>query len=359
MKYSIIAADRVIDGKGDHSQTEKLLSRARRLDLRTTELEIVSLAKRWEDKLGPQQFKSGASAMAALERAKKLLQLKKTNLVVIRGKDLLRSGYAPGEREKYMQLYGRKHTPLEGYTKLVKPFLKEQRATEKEFFSARNALFENYTRTWKRLNPQKDLPAARWFEPLTKYFRGVDCANPNIDYSGQLLVADEATANLLKVPQKQRILILGNAFTKLPVDGYDSIPKIVPYKHLERTLNMALKEAGVNFQSEYLKGRGLLEAYTCYPVVPMALLLKLGLVESISEIPEFLESHEVTITGGLNLDRAAWNLTSLNYLIAMREKLLASKAIRFGLVHGNGSLGNQQGITVLGKTTSERSITTM
>lgn len=55
----------------------------------------------------------------------------------------------------------------------------------------------------------------------------------------------------------------------------------------------------------------------------------------------------MTVTGGLNLGRAAWNLTSLNALIVMRERILADKNIRLGLVHGNGSLGNQQGITVL------------
>jgi hypothetical protein len=75
----------------------------------------------------------------------------------------------------------------------------------------------------------------------------------------------------------------------------------------------------------------------------------LGLVKSIKEIPALLNSHEVTVTGGLNLGKAAWNLTSLNAIIIMRERLISSKKVSVGLVHGNGSIGNQQGITILGK----------
>lgn len=349
MKYLIVASDRIIDGQGSHAETEKLITSANKLELKVTTLEIVSLAKRWEDKLSPNQFKSGASAMGAINKARKLLAAKKCALVVIRGVDLLRSGYAKSEREKYMKLYAHRFTPLDGYTKLVPPFLRQNEISEKQFFEISRALFENYSKTWKNLHPGSSAPDPRWFQPITKYFRGVDCANPNIDYSGQLIITDEAHADLLKVSKSKRVTILGNSFTKLSVDGFESIPKIAPYLHLRRTIDKALNEAQIDFKGEYLKGRALLEAYTCYPVVPMALLLKLGLISDLTQIPDFLKSHEVTITGGLNLARAPWNLTSLNYLIAMREKLLTSKSFRYGLVHGNGSLGNQQGITILGK----------
>jgi hypothetical protein len=349
MKYLIIAADRIIDGNGDHSQTDKVFKRAQKLGLKTSTLEIVSLAKRWEDKLRPNQFKSGASVMAAINKARKLLDSKKASVVRIKGVDHLRTGYAKDEREKFMKLYGRKRTPLEGYTKLVRPFLDHHHLSEKEFFEIRDSLFENYSKTWKAVHPEKKLPDPRWFEPITKYFRGVDCANPNIDYSAQLIITDEEHADLLKVSKKDRVSILGNAFTKLSVDGFESIPKVATYQHLKKVIDKALSESRIDFNSEFLEGRALLEAYTCYPVVPMALLLKLGLIQHLKQLPTFLARHEVTLTGGLNLDRAAWNLTSLNYLIAMREKLLHSNKHKYGLVHGNGSLGNQQGITLIGK----------
>lgn len=344
MKFIIVSADRIIDGKGDHSQTDKLFNRNKKMGFASSVLEIVNLAKRWEDKLGPNQFKSGASAMAAVNKARKILQNEQSSIVMIKGVDLLRTGYAREDREKFMKLYENRYTPLDGYTKLVRPFLKHHKITEKEFFKIRDALFENYAKTWN-----KKLPDARWFEPLTKYFRGVDCANPNIDYSGQLIITNEKHADVLKIPKNQRIEILSNAFTKLKVDGYESIPFIASYNHLRRVFNKAIKEAQIDFKSEYLNGTALLEVYTCYPIVPMALLLKSGLVKNAVEIPDFLKDHEVTITGGLNLDRAAWNLTSLNYLITMREKLINNKNYKYGLVHGNGSLGNQQGITIIGK----------
>ncbi len=334
MHLFIIAADRIVDGEGSHAETEKVLAAARKKNLRIITLEIVTLAKRWEDKLASHEFKSGASAMAAIEKGRKLLVTKKADLVVIKGRDYLKTEYEHSAREKYMRLYRNKYTPLDGYEKLVPLFLKYHKLSEKDYFTIRDALFENYAQTWNG-----KLPGEKWFAPISKYFRGVDCANPTVDYSGQMILS------LKKV--KGAVAITGNAFTKLSVDGFESLPKIAPYLHLKRTAEKALKEAHVDFKKEFLKGRALLDAYTCYPVVPMGLLLRLGLVKNMKEIPEFLKSHKVTVTGGLNLGKAAWNLTSLNALIVMREKLLSSKKMKMGLVHGNGSLGNQQGITIL------------
>lgn len=349
MKYLIVAADTIVDGIGSHLRTDEVFSLGKDKKFLISELEIVSLAKRWEDKLSPNQFKSGASAMSAIKKAQNLLETKKANVVVIKGEDFLRTGYSKDEREKYMKLYKNKFTPLDGYTKLVTPFIRHHGMNEKEFLKIRDLLFENYLQTWTRLNPEKKRPDERWFAPLTKYFRGVDCANPNIDYSGRIIITDKKHADLLAIPTNERVKILGNAFTKLSVDGFESIPKIAPYLHLAKVINNAQYEAKINFASEFKKERAFLEAYTCYPIVPMALILKMGLVKHFSDIPEFLKNYEVTITGGLNLAKAPWNLTSLNYIIEMRKMLLSSKDHKYGLVHGNGSLGNQQGITILGK----------
>lgn len=347
MNTFIIAGDRIVDSSGSHTETEKVLTLAKKKDLKIVTLEIVTLAKRWEDKLTANEFKSGASAMDAIEKGRKLLSSKKADLVVIKGRDFLKTEYERSVREGYMKLYKNKHTAMDGYDKLVPLFIKVHKTTEKEYFSIRDALFENYFRTWKNIKPDAQLPEDRWFKSLTKYFRGVDCANPNIDYSGQIILSDEKIADTLKVPKKKRVQILGNSFVKLSVDGFESLPKVAPYLHLKKTIDKALKEAKVDFKTEFLKGRALLDAYTCYPVVPMGLILRLGLVKKINEIPELLKWHEVTVTGGLNLGRAAWNLTSLNALIVMRDRLLTEKKIKLGLVHGNGSLGNQQGITIL------------
>lgn len=343
MKMQIIAADRIIDGEGHHTRSNELIHRAQKLGLKTASLEIAPLSEPWNKDLSDNCFKSGASAMDALERARSILNSKEASIVIIRGKDYLRSEYSRIERENYMNLYDGKYSPLDGYNELVVPFIQYHGISEEQFLEIRDALFENYSRTWKGA-----LPEDRWFRPITKFFRGVDCANPNIDYSGQLIITTEDHANTLQIPENEKVSILGNAFTRLAIDGFESIPHIAPYNHLEEVIDRALNEAQTDFQAEYFKGRALLEVYSCYPVVPVALLLKLRLVRNVNQFHEFLKKHEVTVTGGLNLGKAPWNLTSLNFLIAMRDRLINSQNHKYGLVHGNGSLGNQQGITILG-----------
>ncbi len=347
MKTFIISGDKIVDAQGTLEASEKILRLAGKKNLTISTLEIVTLAKRWEDKLKAHEFKSGASAMAAIEKAQKILNSEKADLVVIKGQDFLKTGYQHGARENFMKLYDGKFSPLDGYNELVPLFLQYHDLSEKKYFEIRDALFENYLKTWKKIHPKGVLPSEKWFQPLTKYFRGVDCANPNVDYSGQVILSSERVAKILKVPSKEQVEILGNAFTKLKVDGLESMPKIAPYLHLRRTIDEAETQAKISFKKKFLSGEALLDAYTCYPVVPMGLILRLELVKSLSDIPQFLQSHEVTVTGGLNLGKAAWNLTSLNALIEMRRRLLGSKKEKYGLVHGNGSLGNQQGITIL------------
>ncbi|HAT8178158.1 TPA: hypothetical protein JA361_01500 [Legionella pneumophila] len=349
MKTFIIAADRTIDSFGSHQDTDNILNLAREKKLIVATLEILSLAKGWQDKMKPHEFKSGASAMAAIEKARKILSAKKADVVLIKGQDFLKTGYGPGEREKFMKLNNENYTPLQGYNELVPLFLQKYKFDEKKYFEIRDALFENYTLTWKKINSTNNMPNEKWYQPLTKYFRGVDCANPNVDYSGQILLSTEKVADVLNIPQKERVEILGNSYVKIKLDGFASLPKIASYLHLKRAINKAITQAKFNFKDKFISGEALLDAYTCYPIVPMALLYQLGLVNSLSEIPDLLKSHEVTVTGGLNLGKAPWSLTSLNALIVMRERLISSKKVKYGLVHGNGALGNQQGITILKK----------
>lgn len=351
----IISGERTVNGQGSFRESEKILTLARRKNLRIETLEIVTLAKRWEDKLSPREFKSGASVMAAVEKGRKLLQSRKADLVIIRGTDNLKTGYAPGARDGFMKLYAGKYTPLDGYDRLVPLFLKAHQIKESEYFEIREELFGNYLRTWLKIHPDAPLPDKEWFSPLTRYFRGVDCANPNIDYSAMIILSEKKAADTLGIPQKKRVKILANAFTKLPVDGFASLPRIAPYLHLKKAIRKTMKEAKVDFSSEFLKGRALLDAYTCYPVVPMGLLLSLELVKTPTEMKEFLNKFEITVTGGLNLAKAPWNLTSLNALIVMRERLLSDSKKKLGMVHGNGSLGNQQGITILARPTTSSS----
>ncbi len=136
------------------------------------------------------------------------------------------------------------------------------------------------------------------------------------------------------------------------MDGFESLPKVATYAHLKQVFKKAQVESGVDVKKAIQSGVAALDVYTCYPVVPMGMLLASGLVQDSSKLMEFIRNHEVTVSGGLNLARAPWNLTSFNSIIEMRKRLINSKKLQYGIVHGNGSLGNQQGITILGKTSS-------
>ena len=100
---------------------------------------------------------------------------------------------------------------------------------------------------------------------------------------------------------------------------------------------------------EFKKGNLLLEIYTCYPPVPIAFLLSTGMITNVRDLPIFLERYEMTVTGGMNLARAPWNNLALNGLIDMYEKLKESSTT-YGLVRGNGGIGEIQGIALLEKT---------
>lgn len=89
-----------------------------------------------------------------------------------------------------------------------------------------------------------------------------------------------------------------------------------------------------------------LELYTCSPPIPLAFLLTTKMVESIRELPKFLSSYEITSTGGMNFARAPWNNPALNALIDMC-KAMRKGVKNYGLVHGNGGIGEIQGVAIL------------
>ena len=78
----------------------------------------------------------------------------------------------------------------------------------------------------------------------------------------------------------------------------------------------------------------------------MAFLLVSGLVEVLEDIPDFLAEHSITITGGMNLARAAWNNPTLNALVLMHHRLCDGPE-KLGLIHGNGGLGYRQGVAIV------------
>lgn len=313
-------------------------------------LTIDPLSTPW---FSPQQhnhFRSGCAPILALEHATTLIQ-QGEQAVIIQANEPLKTGYNREERHQLMAIYDEEVTIADLYNDLANSFIKQHHLSHESFKKLAINLFENYQQTYQSHidagTAHFSQPASQWYEHVTPLFRGVDCANPLIDFSGQLLIG---SSDLIKrLALNDTIKIAGVNCRELSTsDERQDIEKIAEYSHLRDAYLTACQQSGIRFNEEFLKGNALLEAYTCYPIVPMALLLAADLVDKVTDIPTFLETQSITVTGGMNLARAPWNAPSLNALISISQQLQHSNK-QYGLVHGNGGLGYRQGIAILEK----------
>lgn len=348
----IIAATKVIDEQGSLDSCLDLESRINQLGYTVRRLTIDPLSSDWHGPLAEDHFRCGCAPIEALARAKNLIEKKAAVAVVISGEDALKSGYQAAERRHLMAVYGEDLSVLEAYSQLATVFSAKQGCSEERFRQLAEALFSNYLSTYQHLAEQGStihaLPSEKWYQPITSLFRGVDCANPLIDFRGRLLICSRQLLDELEIPLASCVSVDGVGLDFLPEDGPAVIDEIVTYKHLAAAYRQANEDAGVDFAARYLAGEALLEVYTCYPVVPMAFLLASKLVPSLEAIPAFLQKHEITVTGGMNLARAPWNNPALNGLISMVDRLRQTD-VQLGVVHGNGGLGYHQGVAILSR----------
>lgn len=241
---------------------------------------------------------------------------------------------------------------LECYNLLGHEICKKVGLSIDEFSNISDKLYENYQRTYASItnevlgnNRGKSLADSK-----ADLFKLTDCANPNIDFSGGIILANKETADFLQVPDEDRILVSGTAYRV--VEGLpEKINTIVGDKnalfpHLEEAFREAESDAGINFVKEYKNNNLLLETYTCYPPIPIAFIFATGMIQDTDEIIDFLDRYEVTITGGMNFARAPWNNPALNGLIEMNKKMKKDQ-VKYGVVHGNGGIGEVQGVAFL------------
>ena len=170
-----------------------------------------------------------------------------------------------------------------------------------------------------------------------------------IDFKGKLIVCNKKTAVECGIEERDLIEIAGTGISSTE-DGPENIHKIAAYAHLVQAYESACEAAGVDIGAEFINKNALLEIYTCYPVVPLAFLLKTGIANSYKQISALLNQYEITITGGMNLCKAPWNNPSLNALIQMYREL-QNGTFQYGAVHGNGGLGYKQGVVIIKKET--------
>jgi hypothetical protein len=345
----IISAAKQQDEIGSLDQVLLLESQLLQRGITPKHLVIEPLQVDWHSPEKKHHFRSGCAPIEALAEAKKLIESGEA-AVVISGEDFIKTGYSRENRLSKMAVYGQRYPLTQAYTELARAFSENHSITEQQFKEFSAALFENYKISFRNalsdnFTPEL-LPDLRWHKPITDLFRGVDCANPIVDFSGRLLLTRADIAEQLGVDKSQWLKVKAVGLSRLDGDGQDYLKDISQYEHLQKAYQQACNEANIDFVHLFKSGNALLETYTCYPVVPMAFLLVSGLVDVLEDIPDFLAEHSITITGGMNLAKAAWNNPALNALVLMHHRLCGGQEM-LGLIHGNGGLGYRQGIAIV------------
>jgi hypothetical protein len=349
VRILILGADGIMDGEGDLSETDRIRQALRDARCRVKAYEIASIQDGWHRPLPENRLRCACSPMQAMLDAMDLFSRGEAEAVVVYGKDHIRSTFRnrKAERDALMHLYGEDGHILKAYDLLAHAFLKHWHLRPEEFKALAEWVFENHWRVWRGLHPDAERPNARWFEPVTDLFRGVDCANPSVDFEGCLILGTREAAEKCHVVSDGFIEIAGCCIEQIGEDTPETIPDIVPYGHLRMAFEAACRQAGLDFPAAFVSGKALLETYSCYPVVPLGFLLASRLVPSFGEIPKFLEKHPITITGGLNLAKAPWNNTTLYAISEMVKRLRRPGAPAFGGIHSIGALGYKQAFAIL------------
>ncbi len=344
----IIAAEKAIDGQGEMSEVANLQQRIQSLGVSPEPLFIDPLSTGWNSPIQPNHFRSGCAPIAALQRAHYLITVDGADAVLVSGNEPLKTGYSREQRLQLMSIYGEDYPLTQAYDELADRFIGKQKISTDMFLRCRDGLFENYQRTYVDLHVEGvgALPEARWFEPLTANFRGVDCANPLIDFQGKVLLVSDRLADRLAIDNSKRIVLAGVQVQRTAGDGQQYIEEISSFNHLRQAYQDCCEQAQVDFVSLFKARKALLEVYSCYPVVPMAFMLASRLISCLPELPELLKQYAVTVSGGMNLAKAPWNNAALSGLISLCQELKTGPQ-KVALLHGNGGLGYRQGVAIL------------
>ena len=328
---------------------DQCLSAISELGVKPTILTIDPLAIDWFSELEKNHFRSGCAPIQALHRAQELLN-QGHEAIIISGFDPLKTGYDRDQRHQLMSIYDPETSIADLYNQLAQQFIGQHHTNDQQFLTLASALFENYSQSHTLAHQQQRAhfspPAAKWFNHVTELFRGVDCANPLVDFNGRLLLCSTNLVERLNLKPSTVVNVAGIGLGLLDIDEPKQLALIAQYQHLQAAYQAACQQAAVNFKQLVSDNNALMEVYTCYPVVPLAFLINTGMVTSLSQIPEFLNQHLITVTGGMNLARAPWNTPALNGIITMYHQLMDSPQ-QFGLVHGNGGIGYRHGIAIL------------
>ena len=240
------------------------------------------------------------------------------------------------------------------YNDIMQELIDDLSVSVDEYRDLTDLLYENYARSYRALYPDRNIPEDRgkfMDDAGGPLFRMTDCANPNIDYAGGVIMCNDRAAEYFpgKKPRGKVVAAshyMVSADWQHPETIVGSADNIFP--HLRKCFDDLEEQAGFTMKDAYQKGELLLNAYTCYPPVPFAFLLAGGFASNAGEIREFLQKDLITLDGGLSIGRAPWNCPALRASILVADRLEEGKA-SYGLVQANGGIGETQGLILVGR----------
>lgn len=339
----IIGAYSKYDHFGSYKHINSIEQLASSKELPIITQHIAPLDAGWGKPLPENMFQGG---YAALKIAKDLEnEIQDGAILKISGKDLLKSNISSEERQKLFTIYSDNRSILDGYYQVAQSYIAKKGFSKEEFLELAEALFENYWQSWLNHYPDAKRPGEKWFHYINDLFRGVDCANPVIDFEGSILIASKEISDLLEISAKDRIKICGIGVAQNGHDGPEWADDIIKYSHIKKAISEAEASAAINFKEKFFNDQAYLQLYTCYPLAPIAFLLESGMTSDIQQAIDFVKTYPVTFTGGLNLARAPVNNTTLRDLITLYEKRFEHTGI-WG-VHSVCALGHIQAFAIL------------
>lgn len=303
-------------------------------------------------------YKTGAGPIHAVSDAQTLLDAGIVELVAIFAYEPLlysKQVYGRAAITRAMNSWLQGASLLACYNRISDQLCRVLSISTDVFAALKDALYQNYCATYNHLHGAESARKERG-KNLAEMGGGMfyltDVPNPDIDFAGGIILGNDNMLTRYSKPGVRSIRVKASAHEVVP-GGPAYIPLIVGGKggifpHLRRVFVRLECDAGIDLAQQLTAGTLLLNAYTCYPPIPIAFLLAGGFIKNLEEIPQFLAQHALTVDGGMSLARAPWNCPALSALIDMCQALRTTSQ-RFGLIHGNGGIGDGQGLLLLEK----------
>ena len=212
---------------------------------------------------GIRSYRSGAGPIQALAEAREMIEHGLCDAAALFAweplqRDRLRLGRA--EVQKAMAIFGDVDL-VRCYSALAARLAEHLDLDAGQFRRLADLLYENYGQTYRARCPGAALPEDRGRD-LTPLFRLSDCANPNIDYAGGLILGNDKALACLDRDGARPIRLLA-AETETVRGGPDQIGPIAgtredPFPHLYRVRRNLERETGLSLPGLLEDGRLLL-----------------------------------------------------------------------------------------------------